>query len=32
MYYFLDRLKFFDKVKETFPGGHSIAINEDRSK
>ncbi len=30
MSHFLDRLKFFDKVKETFSGGHGIVTNEDR--
>ncbi len=30
MSHFLDRLKFFDKVKETFSDGHGIVTNEDR--
>ena len=30
MSHFLDRLKFFDKVKETFSNGHGIVTNEDR--
>lgn len=30
MSHFLDRLKFFDKVKETFSGEHGIVTNEDR--
>jgi respiratory nitrate reductase, alpha subunit len=30
MSHFLDRLKFFDKVKETFSNGHGIVTHEDR--
>jgi len=30
MSHFLDRLKFFDKVKETFSNGHGIVTDEDR--
>ncbi len=30
MSHFLDRLKFFDKIKDTFSGGHGIVTNEDR--
>ncbi|MDP2282394.1 MAG: molybdopterin-dependent oxidoreductase, partial [Methylotenera sp.] len=30
MSHFLDRLKFFDKVKETFSNNHGIVTNEDR--
>ncbi len=30
MSHFLDRLKFFDKVKATFSGNHGIVTNEDR--
>ena len=30
MSHFLDRLKFFEKVKGTFSGGHGIVTNEDR--
>jgi nitrate reductase alpha subunit len=30
MSHFLDRLRFFDKVKETFSNGHGIVTNEDR--
>ncbi|MDR2875236.1 MAG: nitrate reductase subunit alpha [Methylobacillus sp.] len=30
MSHFLDRLKFFNKVKETFSNGHGILTNEDR--
>ncbi|KAB2842555.1 MAG: nitrate reductase subunit alpha, partial [Burkholderiales bacterium] len=30
MSHFLDRLKFFDKVKETFSNGHGIVTQEDR--
>jgi nitrate reductase alpha subunit len=30
MSHFLDRLKFFDRVKETFSNGHGIVTNEDR--
>jgi len=28
--HFLDRLKFFDRIKDTFSGGHGIVTNEDR--
>ena len=31
MSHFLDRLRFFDKVKETFSNGHGIVTNEDRN-
>ncbi|MDD5329167.1 MAG: molybdopterin-dependent oxidoreductase, partial [Sulfuricella sp.] len=30
MSHFLDRLKFFDKIKETFSNDHGIVTNEDR--
>jgi len=30
MSHFLDRLRFFDRVKDTFSGGHGILTNEDR--
>ncbi len=30
MSHFLDRLKFFEKIKETFSNGHGIVTNEDR--
>ncbi|HEU0233816.1 MAG TPA: nitrate reductase subunit alpha [Gallionella sp.] len=30
MSHFLDRLKFFEKIKETFSDGHGIVTNEDR--
>ena len=30
MSHFLDRLKFFEKIKETFSGSHGIVTNEDR--
>ncbi len=30
MSHFLDRLKFFEKIKETFSKGHGIVTNEDR--
>ncbi len=30
MSHFLDRLKFFDQVKDTFAGGHGIVTHEDR--
>ena len=30
MSHFLDRLRFFDQVKETFSNGHGIVTNEDR--
>ena len=30
MSYFLDRLKFMSRVKETFSGGHGAVVNEDR--
>ncbi len=31
MSHFLDRLKFFERVKDTFSGGHGIVTNEDRN-
>ncbi len=31
MSHFLDRLRFFDKVKDTFSNGHGIVTNEDRN-
>ena len=30
MSHFLDRLRFFEKIKETFSNGHGIVTNEDR--
>ena len=30
MSHFLDRLKFFEKTKETFSDDHGIVTNEDR--
>ncbi len=31
MSHFLDRLKFFSTVQETFFGGHGAVVNEDRT-
>ena len=30
MSHFLDRLKFFEKIKETFSNDHGVVTNEDR--
>ena len=31
MSHFLDRLKFLERIKETFSNGHGIVTNEDRN-